>query len=249
MFGGLLKEMATMETKLEKEVRCLKIYAVVATLFCAVFLLSGAAVQSERRKFEEIDVERINIVEEDGKLRMVISNEARQHPGIVNGKIIERKGTRPPGMIFFNHLGDEMGGLVFGDNGGNGHFGSFTWDKVRNDQTMGFRYLESDNGTYQSGLEMWQQPNIPSDVMLAKYRAADKINDEAKRKAAIQVMIDNNELTTNRLFLGKRRDNSNELLMSDIKGRPRIRMQVTSDGTPKLDFLDEEGKVIYSLPR
>jgi hypothetical protein len=237
-----------METKLEKEVRFLKVYAVAATLFCAVFLLSAFAVQSEKQKFEEIDVERINIVEKDGKLRMVISNEARQHPGISNGKIIERKGPRPPGMIFFNHLGDEMGGLIFGDNGGNGHFGSFTWDKVRNDQTMGFRYLESDNGTYQSGLEMWQQPNIPSDVMLAKYEAADKVTDEAKRKAAIQAMIDNNEFTTNRLFLGKRRDNSNELLMADIKGRPRIRMRVSPDGTPKLEFLDESGKVIYSSP-
>ncbi|CAN5188987.1 hypothetical protein BH20ACI2_BH20ACI2_19720 [soil metagenome] len=228
--------------------RFLKIYAVVATLLCAVFLLTAFAAQNKNQKFAEIDVERINIVEKDGKLRMVISNEARQHPGIVNGKVIERKSPRPPGMIFFNHLGDEMGGFIFGENGGNGHFGSITWDKVRNDQTMGFRYLESDNGTYQSGLEMWQQPNIPSDVMLAKLDAANKITDENKRKAAIQVLIDNNEITTNRLFLGKRRDNSTMLLMADIKGNPRIRMQVTPDGTPKLDFLDETGKVVYSLP-
>jgi hypothetical protein len=237
-----------METKLEREVRLLKIYATVATVFCAIFLLSGFVIQSKKQKFEEIDVERINIVEKNGKLDIVISNQERQHPGIVNGKIIERKSPRPPGMIFFNHLGDEMGGLIFGDNGGKGHFGSLTFDKVKNDQTMGFRYLESDNGTYQSAVEMWQQPNIPSDVMVAKYEAANKIADETARKAAIQSLIDNNELTTNRLFLGKRRDNSMMLLMNDIKGRPRIRMQVTPDGAPKLDFLDEAGKVVYSLP-
>jgi len=237
-----------METKLEKEVRFLKIYAVVATLVCVIFFLTGFVTQNKKQKFEEIDVERINVVEKDGKLDMVISNQERQHPGIVNGKIIERKGPRPPGIIFFNHLGDEMGGLIFGDNGGKGHFGSFTFDKVRNDQTMGFRYLESDNGTYQSGLELWQQPNIPADVMLSKYDAASKITDEAKRKAAIQVLVDNNELTTNRLFLGKPRDNSVMLLMYDIKGRPRLRMQVAPDGSPKLEFLDETGKVISSLP-
>lgn len=141
-----------------------------------------------------------------------------------------------------------MGGLVFGENGGNGHFGMFTWDKVKNDQTMAFSYLESDNGTYQSGLQMWQQPNIASDVMNAKYEAANKITDETKRKGAIQALIDNDELTTNRLFLGKRRDNSNELVMYDIKGRARIRMRVAPDGTPKLDFLDEANKIIYSLP-
>lgn len=237
-----------METKLEKEVRFLKVYAAAMTLGCAIFFLTAFAIQDKKQKFGEIDVERINIIEKDGKLRMVISNEARQHPGIVNGKVIERKSPRPPGMIFFNQLGDEMGGFVFGDNGGNGHFGSITWDKVRNDQTMGFRYLESDNGTYQSGLEMWQQPNIPSDVMLAKLDAANKITDETKRKAAIQVLIDNNELTANRLFLGKRRDNAVMLLMSDIKGKPRIRMQINPEGTPRLEFLDESGKVIYSLP-
>ena len=36
--------------------------------------------------------------------------------------------------------------------------------------------------------------------------------------------------------------------MYDIKGKQRIRMQVAKDGTPGLEFLDEAGKVIYSLP-
>jgi hypothetical protein len=237
-----------METKIQRDVRALKIYAVVSSLLCAVFFLTGFVFPSAKQKYEEIDVERINIVEKDGKLRMVISNQERQHPGIVNGKIIKRNAPRPPGMIFFNHLGDEMGGLIFGDNGGNGHFGSLTFDKVRNDQTIGFRYLESDNGSYQSGLELWQQPNIPSDVMMSKYEAANKIADENARKAAIQKMVDNNEVTTNRLFLGKRRDNSAMLLLSDIKGRPRIRLVVMPDGVSKLEFLNDEGKVTYSLP-
>lgn len=237
-----------MNTKLEKEVRFLKIYAVVATLCCAVFLFSAFTMNNNNQKFAEIDVERINIVEKDGKLRMVISNQERQHPGISNGKIIKRDGPRPPGMIFFNHLGDEMGGYVFGDNGGNGHFGMLTWDKVRNDQTMTFRHLESNDGTYQTGIEMWQQPNIPGEAMLAKLEAAQKINDETARRADIQKLRDSGELTTNRLFLGKRRDNSTMLLMSDIKGNPRIRMQVAPNGTPKLEFLDSAGKVVYTLP-
>jgi hypothetical protein len=224
------------------------VYAVVATLFSIVFIASAFTLQSRKQKFEEIDVERINIVEKDGKLRMVISNQERQHPGIVNGKIIKRDGPRPPGIIFFNHLGDEMGGLIFGDNGGSGHFGSMTFDKVRNDQTIGFRHLESDNGTYTTALEMWQQPNFPSDVVNAKYEAASKIADEKERKAAIQAMIDHNELATQRLFLGKPRDNSTMLAMYDAKGKLRIRMRVAPDGTPKLEFLDEAGKTIYSLP-
>lgn len=237
-----------MESKLEKEVRFLKIYAVIATLFGAVLFLSAFAAQGKKPKFEEIDVERINIVEKDGRLRMVISNEARQHPGIVNGKIIKRDGPRPPGMIFFNQLGDEMGGFIFGENGGKGHFGSLTFDKVRNDQAVGLRYLESDSGAYQAGLEVWQQPNLPSDIVGSHWEAAKKIPDEATRKAAMQALVDKNEATQQRLFIGKWRDNSAILVMSDTQGKPRIRMQVAPDGTPKLEFLDDSGKVTYSLP-
>lgn len=236
------------KTKLAKDVRFLKIYAVVATLLCMVFLLTAFSVQEKNKKFAEIDVERINIVESDGKLRMVISNKARQHPGIINGKIIKREHPRPAGMIFFNHLGDEMGGLIFGENGGKGHFGSITWDKVRNDQAIGFRYLESDNGTYQSGLEMWQRPDIPADVVNEKYEAARKIKDKKERDAAIQAMVDSGEFGVPRLFLGKRRDNSSGLIVGDTNGNIRIKLRVAPDGTPKLEFLDEKGKVVLSLP-
>src|SRR5947199_8570387 len=107
-----------METRIEKEVRGLKIYAAIATLACAVFCISAFVLQTKKQKFEEIDVERINLVEKDGKLRMVISNEERQHTGIVTGKIIPRNGQRPPGMILFNHSGGDMGGSIFGANGG-----------------------------------------------------------------------------------------------------------------------------------
>ena len=237
-----------MEHRLEREVRFLKLYALAATLSCGVFFLSAFAFENKSQKFVEIDVERINIVERDGRLRMVISNQERQHPGIVNGKIIKRDGPRPPGMIFFNHLGDEMGGLIFGDNGGSGHFGSLTWDKVRGDQTIGFRHLEGDDGKYQVGLEMWRQPDLPGDVLNAKVEALQKIADEKERRAAVQAARDRGELPSNMLFLGKYRDDTNLLLMYDTRGRPRIRMQVAPDGTPRLEFLDEAGKVLHSLP-
>ena len=52
---------------------------------------------------------------EKGDLRMVISNEHRQHPGIMNGeKLPDRE--RSSGIIFFNSSGDECGGLVYDGN-------------------------------------------------------------------------------------------------------------------------------------
>lgn len=237
-----------MEEQVAREVRFLKRYALVATLVCVALFSLVFAGQSNEQTFGEINVERINIIEQDGTLRMVISNQERQHPGIVNGKIIRRDYPRPPGMIFFNHLGDEMGGLVFGENGGIGHFGQLTFDKVRNDQTIGFRYLESDDGTYSTGLEVWQQPNLPADVVQEKWDAANSLADETAKEAAIQAMADSDELTTQRLFLGKWRNNAAVLALYDIKGNARIRLSVAADGMSKLEFLDEAGEVSYSVP-
>lgn len=231
-----------------REIRLLKGYAALITIAAVVALFSAFSLQEARPRFEEIDVERINIVEADGTLRMVISNRARQHPGIVNGKVIERSGPRPPGMIFFNQHGDEMGGLIFGANGDVGHFGQLTFDKVRGDQTIGFRHLEGDNGAYATGIEMWQQPEIPVDVMVERYRALDSIPDEERRSAEIQAMIDRGELTTRRLFLGKGRNNTSSLELFDIRGEPRLRISVTAEGEPRLEFLDAEGNVTLRLP-
>jgi hypothetical protein len=234
--------------RLRRDIRFLKLYAAAMTAFCVTILLTGFTRQEPKQVFAEIDVERINIIEADGTLRMVISNQQRQHPGIVNGKVIERSAPRPPGMIFFNQLGDEMGGLVFGENGDIGHFGSLTWDKVRGDQTIGFRYLEGDNGAYSAALEMWQQPNIPSDVMMARYDSARAISDPVAREAAIQAMRDAGELTTRRLYFGKGRNDAMILDMRDVQGRSRIRMSVAPDGAPLLEFLDAAGEVVYRLP-
>ncbi len=230
------------ESALSRDVRFLKRYAVVVTALALLTLVVAFQSPQGRVSFAEIDVQRINIVESDGQLRMVISNQARQHPGIVNGRIIPRAGPRPPGLIFFNHLGDEMGGLIYGENGKIGHFGSLTFDKVRGDQTIGFRHLEGDNGTYSSGLEMWQQPNIPGDVLQEKYREIQAMPDTSARRQAIQALRDADQLTTQRLFLGKGRDNTAVLVLSDVKGRPRLRLSVTAEGTPEIEILDEAGR-------
>lgn len=226
----------------------LKFYSITITGILTFFLILSFKPIPEQQRFEEISVERINIVEPDGSLKMVISNQHRQHPGIANGKIIERETPRPPGMLFFNQIGDEMGGLVFGENGENSHWGGFTFDKFGGDQTMGFRYLESDNGKYSSGLQMWQQPNIPGDVMLAKIDSVRNMENPEQRKMAWQQLRERGELTTDRLFLGKNRDDYAVLVMQDITGKPRIQMYVTPEGAAKMEFLDDSGEVIYSIP-
>jgi len=236
-----------METKLERQLHRLKIYATVATLFCAVFLLSAFVLQGKRQKFEEIDVERINVVEKDGKLKMVISNAARQDPGSVDGKLIPREDGRPAGMIFFNERGDEIGGLIISGDTGKGQFGSLTFDKFRGDQTIAFQHLENSEGNYFAGLSV-NDENITTTDRITKVESIKKLPDEAARKAAFTEMRDKGEFLVNRLSIGRGRNKSAFISLSDAKGRERIQISVTADGVPKINFLDEKGKVTYSLP-
>jgi hypothetical protein len=49
-------------------------------------------------------------------------------------------------------------------------------------------------------------------------------------------------------WFGKSRDKSASIALSDDKGRPRIKISVDGAGVPKLEFLDDAGKVLMSLP-
>jgi len=235
------------QQKIEKEMRFLKIYAGVITILCGVFLLSAFAV-SKNKKFDEIDVERINIVEKDGKLKMVISNKERQHPGTMDGKVYnERKGQRPAGMIFFSEKGDEIGGLIFDGDTGKGQGGSLTFDKFRGDQTIQFIHNEDKDGNYFAGLRVNDQ-NMPLPDFLAKLDSINKLPTAEERQKASREFRESDAATVSRLVIGKSRDKTSLIMLNDGKGKPRMKISVAVDGTPKLEFLDETGKVTYSLP-
>jgi hypothetical protein len=240
------KEIHAMESKIEKEVRLLKIYVMTATVIFVAFIASAFTLQSRKQKFEEIDVERINVVEKDGKLRMVISNQERQHPGMVDGNLMPPR-RRAPGIIFFNHKGDESGGLVFDENSGKGHFVSLTFDKSRQDQTIGIRHLEGDDGQYFAGFTIWDRPHTSLYDFVMKLEDIKKMPDQAARNAAMKE-LGRTEYAPERISIAKMRDKSARIVLSDARGRARIKISVDATGNPKMDFLDESGMVICSLP-
>ena len=66
----------------------LKIYAISLTFILGYMVITGFNSNSTSEKFDEITVERINIVESNGDLKMGISNSERQHPGIFDGEVL-----------------------------------------------------------------------------------------------------------------------------------------------------------------
>lgn len=81
-----------------------------AALAITVF---GGFAESRKAAFDEIEVHRINIVEPDGTLRLVISDKAKFPGSFVNGKEIARPDRHDSGLLFLNGEGTEMGGLTF----------------------------------------------------------------------------------------------------------------------------------------
>src|SRR4051812_49758939 len=93
--------------------KILVVYSAVLTTLLAVFTLAGSAAAKVQR-LDEIDVQRINVREPDGTLRMVISNHARLPGNIVRGKETPPVDRPYAGILFYNDEGTENGGLVFG---------------------------------------------------------------------------------------------------------------------------------------
>ncbi|RAJ04248.1 hypothetical protein LX64_03128 [Chitinophaga skermanii] len=233
--------------KLLKEVRFLKIYSFVLTLvLCGFIFLSFKPLGKER--FTEIDVERINVVEKDGQLKMVISNQARQHPGMFNNKPLPPR-ERQAGMIFFNSRGDECGGLIYdGNENENGMV--YSVDQNQNDQVLQIQYNESRNGqqlrrTY--GLKMWDRSDeFKMEKAIKEFAALDQIKDEQERKKAVQALRDKGYLGRERMFVGKTTDEEVGLFIRDNKGTPRIKIYVNKANEPVMEFLDEQGNKLKS---
>src|SRR5919199_1235573 len=129
---------------LRRELRLLRAHALVTTPLVVVLALGAFRQGARKARFTEIDVERINVVEPDGKLRMVIANRPRSIGPIYKGKPFGYPGGSRPGIIFFNDEGSENGGLTFsGRRNPDGTYQASTglsFDQFNQDQILYFQY-------------------------------------------------------------------------------------------------------------
>lgn len=223
----------------------LKTYAVCSSL--ALAFLAGAAFQtSQKPHFNEIDVERINVVERDGRVRLVIANSERQAVSVVDGKELLPRRKRDAGLMFFNDVGDENGGLTYSgrvENGVPTADAGLSFDQFKQDETVTLRYAQS--GTKrQAGLTVADRPE---QSLAAVARLNDATTDE--RRAAIrQQLVDEGVLENRqRMFVGKDTDGTSKLVLSDAHAKPRLVLSVTADGSARVQFLDASGKTVKEI--
>jgi len=197
--------------------RFLVVYAGGLTIVFVLAALYGFS--PTHRHFDEITVHRINVVEPDGTLRMVISDHA-ELPGVIVGGTQKYPPTRPQaGMLFYNDEGSEVGGLVFaGHENAKGEIvdsgGSLSFDKYGAGQVVQLAGVDDKTDKF-SGLS------------IAGYAAGRR---------------------SQRIWVGRAGEGDATVALMDAKGRKRILLDVAADGTSSMSFLDASGKVIDRFP-
>jgi hypothetical protein len=193
--------------------RFLPLYA--AAITCALFLLAATP---RKTTFDEITVERINIVEPNGTLRMVISNHARLPGIIVRGT--EKPFARPQaGVLFYNDEGSENGGLIFGgrtnakgevvDSGG-----SLTFDKYEANQIVQLAGVDDHEDRF-AGLSIADSPT----------------GNDVRR----------------RVWVGRRDDGAASVALSDANGKRRLVLSVSAEGNATVSFYAADGTLQKQL--
>ena len=245
-----------MDNEIRRELRLLKGYAIVVTALLGTLSLAAFRQASQKQKFTEIDVERINVVEKDGKLRMVISNRERSIGPIYKGKPFGYAGGTRPGIIFFNDEGTENGGLTFsGARQPDGTYrasSGFSFDQFNQDQVLYMQYNDN-NGRRNMGLTIADRLDADIyDLVMERDSIVKAHPAGAARDAALTKWAQPRNgvpMVAQRVYVGRDVSKAAVINLSDRDGKARIRLMVDSLGTPSLEFLDAAGTVTSRLPQ
>jgi hypothetical protein len=237
----------------QTELRLLRTYALVATATLGVLALAAFRRDGGDAKFDTITVERINVVEKDGTVRLVISNKGRSPGQVLHGKKFLPDGQRQAGMVFYNNAGDENGGLIFGgwrENGRVNAGASLTFDQFEQDQVVALQYTD-EQGRRSQGLTVLDRPDAPLDSVIAREEVLKRMPNGPAKDSAIQRFVDYQggvSYGAPRLFVGRDASKSAVVRLADRFGRPRLRLVVDSAGAAGVEFLNDSGRVTHRLP-
>jgi len=227
-----------------------------------VFILSnGFRSGDEHAHFTEIDAERINIIGESGRPVLVISNKKRIPGPSMNGKnyspeVIDGR-KYFAGMIFFNELGDEVGGLIYAglkkDSTSYSQVLHLSFDQWKQNQVIGLDYNDNSKSRF-AGLRVWDRPvNTAMSKQLDLLQAlvdnkTDKKKTDSLRKllAGAQNQGDNG---VERMFIGSR-DQVAQIQLKDKNGKVKAKLYIDNNtNDARLAFYNEKGEVVNSFPK
>lgn len=206
---------------------------------------------NKKNKYSELDVEKLNIVDKNGKVKMKLFTQDNIPPLIMDGEDIlpdHRQNDPISGLMFYNGKGEETGGLIYGseeDETGNLHAGaSLTFDQYEQDQVVQMSYVEN-SGKRSYGFSIYDRPDASLSKLIKKQNEINNTNltTEEKEEAYRDLYKGN----APRAFMGKEENGEVSMKLMDSKGNPRIRLVVDENDVPRMEFLNGKGEVTYKL--
>jgi hypothetical protein len=215
--------------------------AAISLFLCVIAW--GQAAGDRKVVFTELDVQRINVREPDGTLRMTISNTATAPGLIFKGKEHAFPNRQAAGILFFNDEGTENGGLLFGGakkgrNASSG--GHLSFDQYEQDQVISLDQTE-EYGRRRAGLTFFDRPATPLPLELL-----EKMNTP-EGDAEFEKLKEAGGFGYPRLFIGKTENRASTVILRDAKGLARLKLTVTPAGAASIEFIDESGKIVRRI--
>lgn len=218
-----------------------RFYAFFASSILLVVALAAFDTGRRTAEFDEITVHKINVVDEEGRTRVLLA------------------GGYPPrradlaGLLFINQDGVEAGGLVYTgtrDTANGVQAGAtLTFDQYQNDQILSLSYDQGGTDKRQ-GLTIQDRPDTLSDRVKEAYRAIDGASSPEERDSLVThhlSQIPQREFVSRRLFVGRSWNRASLVTLSDPEGKPRLRLEVDSLGAASITFLDAQGEVVRRI--
>jgi len=183
-------------------------------------VMAYSAYDFQNTSYGEINVERINLVGDNGINRLVITTPERAPNPVINGKEIERS-IKPAGLVFYDEDGNETGGLATASS--NGTKADLMIFDYKNSEAIGFNKFENDKGDFSASFIILDRLDLDKDMIEHGSAGATRIAMSTKNKDAA-------------------------FSLHDTNGKERIIFSVDKNDVASIKMLDADGKVTFSIP-
>jgi hypothetical protein len=213
--------------------------------------LVGATHSARSVEFDRITAHRIDIVDRQGKLAMILTDHDDFPAPVINGKSMHRaSGSDENGIVFYNQLGNEQGALMW--DGRRGPHGASSHNTLSYDTADSDQLLQLDNGTDEgkhfAGLYAWDRSVEALGLVQRMRQELSRAHTDAQRRAIRHKFWLRGAFGFSRFFAGYDSDDTSQVALADGRGRTRVKLYVTKDGQAQLQFLDEQGRAVAQYP-
>lgn len=243
----------------------------ISLLFSVIALVTSITLYVKLKNMEKVanletvNAQRINIVEPDGRKRLLIFDSARMPGPVIEGyeysPLLRGGGSgNAAGMIFLNDEENEMGGILWtGKKMGDKFFQEFYFsiDPYLQNELVSF-VVSDQNGEREVRFTLFDRPFDPEGFknLIRRYDQYVKVKEENPEKAKeiekqvneyIKKFLANHTWEPQRFVLVKRQDGSAGIKLFDREGRLKVEIGVDSAGIPAVKFYNEKGKVVKEI--